>query len=84
MGAPWLSREISAFYEGKPFTAPDPIRVLREHIDCIFESENEKKALLDIRRVGSWYLKNAKDSRQMRHQISRLSSREELNKPFTS
>jgi len=79
MGAPWLSREISCNYAKAPFTPPDPIQVLREHIDCIFETENEKKALLDIRRVGSWYLKNAKDSRQMRHRISRLSSRTELN-----
>lgn len=80
MGAPWLSRQITSFYEKKPFTPPDPLDVLREHIDCIFETENEKKALLDIRRVGSWYLKNTKESRQMRHQISRLSSRAELNR----
>lgn len=78
MGAPWLSREITAFYANEPFIPPDPLTTLREHIDTIFETENEKKALLDIRRVGSWYLKQTKDMRQMRHQISRLSSRAEL------
>lgn len=78
MGAPWLAKQIIDFYMKRPIESPNPIDVLLRHIDYIFQTENEKKALLDIRRVGSWYLKHTENTRQMRHQISRLKSKEEL------
>lgn len=79
MGAPWLGAEIEERSQGRPFTPPETLDVLREHIDTIFRYENEKKALLDIRRVGSWYLKKGENMRQLRGQMSKLSSRAELD-----
>jgi tRNA-dihydrouridine synthase len=47
------------------------------HIDHILSYQNERRALLDIRRVGCWYLRLGKGTKALREGINRSKSLKE-------
>lgn len=74
MGQPWIAEDISRAIEGKePMTRTinDLKENIYEHFDLILRYQPERKALLDMRRVGCWYLKRLTDVKQLRMQINR-------------
>jgi tRNA-dihydrouridine synthase B len=83
-GQPWITEEIIAFLtEGisLSYTGQDYKRALLEHLAHIMSYQSERRALLDLRRIGAWYLKNGRGSRALRdvlcqakdlHQVMRL------------
>lgn len=80
MGAPWIAEDIASHLRGqsvRPRTFEEKKGVLLEHVDAILRFHGEKKALIDIRRVGCWYLKDAKNMAEYRKKISHAKSLEE-------
>jgi len=74
MGKPWLIEDIYRYFDGeKPlgFRGLDYRDILLEHLDHILSYQNERRALLDLRRIGCWYLRGGKNMRHLRESLNR-------------
>lgn len=81
MGKPWLIEDIYRHLSGLPpivRTGIDYRDVLLEHLGHIVSYQNERRALLDLRRIGCWFLRNAKGMRQLRESLNRSKSFTEI------
>lgn len=83
MGQPWIAEDIHRHLSGL-----SPIeRAVQQHKTCLFEHfeaiihyQSEKQSLLDMRRVGCWYLKRLEGVKSLRMQINRATSTTEAFK----
>lgn len=81
MGAPWIVEDIVRHLLGQ-----DPISrdlehhrlALLEHFLHIADYHNERRSVLDARRIGCWYLKKSAGTRSFRDQISRAESQKQV------
>jgi nifR3 family TIM-barrel protein len=81
LGQPWIAEEIIAHLEGRavPPKSVEEIRtVFLEHLEEIVHYQPERQALLDFRRVGSWYLKHCEGVKPLRMAIHRAVSTQEV------
>ncbi|HLB53022.1 MAG TPA: tRNA dihydrouridine synthase DusB, partial [Chlamydiales bacterium] len=77
MGQPWIAEDILRSLSGQePMerTMQDMKRALLEHFDAIIRYQAEKQALLDMRRVGCWYLRRCEGVKNLRMEINRAAS----------
>lgn len=80
MGAPWIGRDIERALNGEAIplrTTADFLDALLEHFSYITDYYPEKKALIDLRRVGPWYCHNAPNIRELRLGLSKVETIEE-------
>jgi nifR3 family TIM-barrel protein len=80
MGQPWLIEDIYHFFEyGERIkrSSLDYKQALLEHIAHIISYQTDRKALLDLRRVGCFYLKGGKGAKHLREAINRSASLQE-------
>ncbi len=76
-GRPWLIEEIYRHFEGKEPICIDGSylkRIFMTHYAHIKETKNEIKALMDLRRVGCWYLKGRPGGKALRMQLMQAPS----------
>jgi len=81
MGSPWIAEDIYRHFEGKPpieRSISDLRKALYDHFEQIKDYYPEKKVILDMRRIGCWYLKKSSGTREFRGKISRVSSLDEI------
>jgi tRNA-dihydrouridine synthase B len=81
MGQPWIADDIHRALAGLPAierTTMDYLETLMEHFAHIVAYANDKQAVLDMRRVGCWYCKNAPGMRDLRGLISKVKSLTEI------
>ena len=80
MGQPWIADDIHRHFSGCPIqrTTEDHRAALFEHFDQIVRYQPERQALLDMRRVGCWYLKRLEGVRALRMEINRSKSTVEV------
>lgn len=73
LGQPWFIEDFMAKSMGKMIerSAYDVKKSLLEHFAFILEYQNEKKALLDMRRVGCWYLKRCQGAKELRRLLNK-------------
>ncbi len=74
MGKPWLIEDIYRHLSGDaplPRTGLEYRDIFLEHVDHILSYKNEKGALLDLRRVGCWFLRGAQNMRHLREALNR-------------
>ncbi|MEM8629114.1 MAG: tRNA dihydrouridine synthase DusB [Chlamydiota bacterium] len=60
MGRPWIAEELVAYFQRRKKKEISPEEVRQwwlAHFEEIFRYQPDKKACLDMRRVGSWFLK---------------------------
>jgi tRNA-dihydrouridine synthase B len=77
MGKPWLIEDIYRYFSGeapKERTGIDYRDVLLEHLDHIISYQNERRSLLDTRRIGCWFLRGGKGMRHLRESLNRSTS----------
>lgn len=77
MGQPWLVQDIAHFLETGIITkrtSLDYKKALLEHMVHITSYQNDRRALLDIRRIGSWYLKLSRGTKALREAVNRSST----------
>ena len=77
LGQPWLVEDIYRHFAGITVQPKSPLvyrDTLLEHLQAVIAYQPERKAVTDMRRVGCWYLKNGKNIKRLREQISRSES----------
>ncbi|MDP1608299.1 MAG: tRNA dihydrouridine synthase DusB [Chlamydiales bacterium] len=77
MGQPWIAEDIRRhFANEEPLAHTISLYKthLYEHFEEIIRYQSEKQSLLDMRRVGCWYLKKLEGVKALRMQINRASS----------
>jgi len=80
MGQPWIIEDIANFLQTgilNKRTSLDYKKAFLEHISHVLSYQNDRRALLDVRRIGSWYLKLGKGTKYLRESVNRSSSIEE-------
>ncbi len=81
MGSPWLIEDVRLMLQGLPAKErPQSMlkEALLEHMDYTAAYRPEHKAVLDMRRVGCWFLRGIHGARQLRESINRASSLAEV------
>jgi nifR3 family TIM-barrel protein len=81
MGKPWLIEDIYHYLSDEPLplrSGLDHRAILLEHLDHIISYQNERRALLDLRRVGCWFLRGGKGMRFLRESLNRSQSLTEI------
>jgi len=73
MGAPWIVEDIINFFEGNFFDREKSFikEQMIKHFNFILEYKPEKKAVLDMRRVGCYYLKRYCGVKSLRNMINK-------------
>ena len=83
-GNPWIFREIIHYLQtGKKLPKPtleERYDIMIRHINMEIQERGEEVAVKEMRKQLSWYIKNLKDSSQMRDKINKIGNREELLK----
>jgi tRNA-dihydrouridine synthase B len=80
-GNPFLIQDILDYDQSQKINSRtfDHIKnALLKHFEYIISYENERKTVLDIRRVGCWYLKGIKGAKALRVAINRAQSIKEV------
>ncbi|MBM3201229.1 MAG: tRNA dihydrouridine synthase DusB [Chlamydiae bacterium] len=81
LGAPWLAEDVERYLTNQePIERTDSfiLEKLLEHFAFIKEYQEERRAILDMRRVGCWYLKEMPFARSMREKINKAQSLQEV------
>lgn len=81
MGQPWLIEDIYRFFEEgivTERTSLDYKNAMLDHIGHIASYQSGRKSLLDMRRVGCFYLKVGRGTKHLREAINRSASVEEV------
>jgi tRNA-dihydrouridine synthase B len=80
-GCPWLIEDIDRHFRGeKPLQRSNRDRrdALIEHLKHILQYQSQKKAVLDLRRIGSWYLKKGKGVKKLKEMVVRAQDLDEV------
>ena len=77
MGEPWIAQDILHLLDGK--TTPERNvetykAALLEHFTHTLAYRNDRRAALDMRRVGCWYIKKSAGARSFRSLISKATT----------
>lgn len=81
MGRPWLVEDVYRYFDGKePLVQTGEMYrdILLEHLDHILAYQNERKAMLDFRRVGCWFLKRGAGMKRLRETVNHTLSAKEI------
>ena len=81
MGSPWIVEDILRYFSGrKPLERTVAMRrlALLEHFERTRKYSNDKRTLIDMRRVGCWYFKKSSRTKEFRSKISHSQSVEEV------
>lgn len=81
MGQPWISEDIVHTLEKKDLvkrTLEDSRKALLEHFYYMTAYHEERRVILEMRKVGCWYFKQEAGVRHFRSAISQVSSLEEI------
>jgi len=77
MGRPWIVEDILSVLSGAEEverTLEESRAALLDHYQHVMDYQHERKATVDARRIGCWYLKSAPGTKSFRQQISRVES----------
>ncbi len=80
MGKPWIHQQIvQELNQNQPFIVTDELiqQTLLDHYNEIVAYETPRKALLSLRRVACWYLRDLEGARSLRDGINRAQTLEE-------
>jgi nifR3 family TIM-barrel protein len=83
MGKPWLIEDIYRYFSNEEPVVRSGVMcrdVLLEHLDHIVSWQCERRALLDLRRIGCWFLRGADGMRHLREALNRSKSVLEIRK----
>ena len=82
LGNPWLIKECVDYLEKgiepKEVSLKEKINMIKRHTDLLIETKGEKVALLEMRSHASWYLKGITGGNEIRNEITKVKTKEEL------
>lgn len=80
-GQPWVVEEILRALSGDPtqvYTGENYKESFLQHLEHVISYQTERRALLDLRRIGAWYLKKGKGVKRLRDCFSHAESLSEV------
>lgn len=83
LGQPWIVEDIQRLASGLPIPTRSAAlhkKMLLEHLEYTMAYGSERKAVIDMRRVGCWYIKKTKGTKNFREAISHAQEIEEIRK----
>lgn len=86
MGQPWIMEDIQNYLIDRPIkerSIEELRQALLTHFEYTLEYHEERKAVLDMRRVGCWYFKKSYRTRGFRDQISRAETVQQIRELIT-
>ena len=84
-GNPWLIEQIYRHFEGRsPLEITPGIfkETFMSHFTHVTSYQSERRALLDMRRIGCWFLRGRKGGKELRLKLTHAASLEELKSLF--
>lgn len=82
LGNPWLIKECVDYLEKgiepKKVTFEEKIAMIKRHLDLLIKTKPLKIALLEIRSHTAWYLKGLEGSKELKQEIFKTKTKEEL------
>ena len=88
-GKPWIAADVRLLDNKQPLMSPDIKEHLLDHMAYITSYQTDRKALLDMRRIGCWYLKDGSGAKKLRMALNRSKDLREMERliksspPFT-
>lgn len=83
LGSPWIAEEIISHLQGLPIKEreiQDRKKALLEHLDYMLSYYPDEKTVLEMRKVGCWYIKDSFGTKRFRGFISKGQSIPEIKK----
>ncbi|WP_404665780.1 tRNA dihydrouridine synthase DusB [Rhabdochlamydiaceae symbiont of Dictyostelium giganteum] len=80
-GAPWIIEDVYRKLEGLEEKIRSPLdykEALLTHFDAILNYHTPRKVMMDMRRVGCWYLKKGQGTKKLRESLNRSASLDEM------
>jgi nifR3 family TIM-barrel protein len=80
-GAPWLMEDVYKHLSGEPLTprsAYDYRDALLQHLEYVNLYHAPRKAAMDLRRIGCWYLKKGQGTRRLREALNKSKTLSEI------
>lgn len=87
LGQPWIAEDILNHLDGRPLperTVDDYQKALLEHFEHTLAYHHERRTVIEMRRVGCWYLKKSAGTRSFREKISHAATIEEVRQLITN
>ncbi|MCP5492299.1 MAG: tRNA dihydrouridine synthase DusB [Chlamydiales bacterium] len=87
LGRPWLIEDIQRALDGLPplDRSYDQYQsILLEHLDDIDAYASDRKALVELRRIGCWYLRKGHGAKALRDALNKAASTNEARNLITS
>ena len=82
LGNPWLIKECVDYLEKgilpKEVTLEEKINMIKRHLDLLVNTKPMKVAMLEIRSHAAWYLKGLNGSKELKQEIFKTNTKEEL------
>ena len=82
LGNPWLIRECVDYIEQgilpKKVTLDEKIHMIKRHLDLLIKTKPINVAMLEIRSHAAWYLKGLPGSKELKQEIFKTKTKEEL------
>lgn len=82
-GNPWIFEELDAYFAGRAYQNPslkERIDLIMRQFDLAIEEKGEYVAVRQMRKHIAWYLKGLREASAVKNIISRLESKEEIQK----
>ena len=84
LGNPWIIKQTLDYLNGKEvnenISLIERINMIKKHFDLLMKYKNDKLAILEIRTNAAWYLKSIKDSKELKQEIFKAKTKEQLYK----
>jgi nifR3 family TIM-barrel protein len=80
-GTPWIIEDIYRHFSGEPplhRSSLDYRNALLEHLSHVSFYHAPRKAAMDLRRIGCWYLKKGQGTRKLRESLNKSRSLDEI------
>ena len=82
LGNPWLIKECVDYLEKgiepKDVSLEEKINMIKKHLDLLIKTKPYKVAMLEIRSHAAWYLKGLPNAKELKENVFKTKTKEEL------
>lgn len=81
LGAPWIIQDIINELNGiqsVQISNNQKLQIIKEHLNLAIEEKGEYIAIREMRKHICWYIKNLKNSSELREKVNRIEKTDEL------
>lgn len=81
LGNPWILENTSRYLNGedlKEITLEEKKEMIKKHFKYLLNNKNERNAILEMRTVAAYYLKGVPGSVEIKRQIFKIKTKDEL------